>query len=59
MCNDGSGSEAHTSIHSFDGDVENLTIEDLAYHELGETKQVRFQYKMSLFSVGGLSFECT
>lgn len=41
VCNDGSGSEAHTSIHSFDGDVENLTIEDLAYHELGETKQNR------------------
>ena len=44
---DGSESEAHTSIHSFDGEVENLTIEDLAYHELGETKQVRIKYKIS------------
>ena len=34
--------EARSSIHSFDGDVTNLTIEELAYHELGETKQVRF-----------------
>ena len=34
--------ETRSSIHSFDGDVTNLTIEELAYHELGETKQVRF-----------------
>ena len=34
--------ETRSSIHSFDGDVKNVTIEELAYHELGETKQVRF-----------------
>jgi hypothetical protein len=33
--------ETRSSIHSFDGDVTNLTIEELAYHELGETKQIR------------------
>ena len=32
-----------SSIHSYDGNVADLTTDELAYHELGETTEVSFQ----------------
>ena len=42
--------ESGSSIHSYNGNVANLTIEELAHHELGETEQVRMPYKLSTFA---------
>ena len=42
--------ESGSSIHSYNGNVANLTIEELAHHELGETEQVRKPYKWSTFA---------
>ena len=33
--------ETNSSIKSYDGSTENISIEELAHHELGETKEVR------------------
>ena len=39
--NDNELMETNSSIKSYDGSTENISIEELAHHELGETKEVR------------------